>query len=132
MRGQPPRVLIDGFLGLTYHENPGAAFGMLAGFGWGRWFLTIFNSLVLLGIIWYYNRLPFERRYWFMRVPLILMFVGGLGNLVDRVHLGVVRDMLEFLFMNFAIFNMADVYITSGTVALMFVCLFIVKDFPFP
>jgi len=132
LMNQPPRVLVSGFLRLTYFENSGAAFGFLAGAGWGRWFLTIFNIVVLLGLLWYYNKLPLERKFWLMRVPLILIFAGGIGNLFDRIYLGVVRDMLEFLFINFAIFNLADVWVVVGVFSLLFVVLFVIRDFPFP
>ncbi|MCL2577498.1 MAG: signal peptidase II [Defluviitaleaceae bacterium] len=132
LHGHEVRVLVPGVLGLTYHQNPGAFFGFMAGFGGARWVLACLKVIVLCGLAWYYGRLPFEKRFWFMRLPILLIFIGGLGNLIDRVSLGIVRDMLDFLFMNFAVFNLADVYVTVGVFSLMFVGLFIVKDFPFP
>lgn len=139
--GQPPRVLIPGVLGLTYHENPGAFFGFLGNFGGARWLLAALKTVILVGLAWYYALLPRKRKMWFMRVPIILIFVGGLGNLVDRLFTGwllestgtgIVRDMLEFLFMRFAIFNLADVYVTVGVFSLLIVGLFIIKDIPVP
>jgi len=132
LQGQAARVLVPGVLGLTYHENPGAFFGFLGGVDGARWILAVLKIVILGGLVWYYGRLPLEKRFWFMRVPILLIFAGGLGNLFDRIAFGFVRDMLDFLFMNFAIFNLADVYVTAGVFALMFVTLFIVKDFPFP
>lgn len=129
--GQPNRVLIQGVLGLTYHENRGAFFGFLASFGGARVLLAVLKYIILCGLLWYYNSLSLEKKFWFMRVPIILIFIGGVGNLIDRVALGYVRDMLVFLFIDFAIFNLADVYVTIGVFALMFVGLFVVKDFPF-
>ena len=126
-----PRTLIPGFLGLRYLENPGAAFGFLAGTDSGRWILTTLNLVILGGLLWYYNRLPLEKRLWWMRVPIIFVVAGGIGNLIDRIALGIVRDMLEFQFISFPIFNLADVYVTGGVFALIFVVLFIVKDVPF-
>ncbi|MCL1862638.1 MAG: signal peptidase II [Defluviitaleaceae bacterium] len=131
LQGQPRRVLIEGVLGLAYFENPGAFFGIFGGLN-ARWILAGLKAVILCGIGWYYWWLPLENKMWFIRVPLILVFVGGLGNLVDRVALGVVRDMLEFLFINFAIFNLADVYVTVGVFSLFFVGIFIIKDFPTP
>ena len=130
--GQPACVLIPGVLGLSYYENPGAFFGFLGGLDAARWLLSALKIAILGGILWYYNRLPLQKRLWLIRVPLILIFVGGLGNLIDRVTLGIVRDMLEFLFVRFAIFNLADVYVTVGVFSLIFIGLFIVKDFPAP
>lgn len=130
LAGQDARILIPGVLGLTYFENSGAFFGFLGGLAFSQWLLSGLKVLILCGLLWYYSRLPLQRRFWFLRVPLALVFAGGLGNLVDRVWLGIVRDMFEFLFMRFAIFNLADVYVTVGVFALLFVTLFVVKDFP--
>ena len=130
LMGQPPRVLVPGFLGLTYHENPGAAFGFLAGAAQGRVFLTIFSILLMAAILAYYHILPNEKRFLFLRIPLILIFAGGTGNLIDRITLGAVRDMLAFLFINFPIFNLADVYVTAGAFSFVFAVLLVVKDAP--
>ena len=130
LQNQPPRDLVPGLLGLTYLENPGAAFGLFAGFAWGRLVLTIVPMLLMIGILWYYNRIPNEKRFWFIRVPLILIFAGGVGNLADRLVRGAVRDMLEFLFIDFPVFNLADVYVTVGAFGFIFVTLFVVKDAP--
>ena len=130
LQNQPPRDLVSGFLGLTYLENPGAAFGLLGGFAWGRPVLSIVAIILMIGLLWFYNRLPDEKRFWFVRVPIIMVFAGGVGNLVDRLTLGVVRDMLEFLFITFPIFNLADVYVTFGALSFCFIALFVVKDIP--
>jgi signal peptidase II len=126
--GQPDRVLINGFLGLTFTRNTGAAFGLGAGHEWSRWVLTVVKIILMGGLLWFYNRLPLEKRSWFMRVPLILIFAGGMGNLYDRVLFGYVRDMLAFLFIDFPIFNLADVYVVTGVFLGAFVMLFVVKD----
>ena len=130
LQNQPPRDLVSGLLGLTYLENPGAAFGLFAGAAWGRLVLSIVSIMLMVGILWYYHRIPGEKRFWFVRIPLILIFAGGVGNLADRLTLGAVRDMLEFLFVNFPIFNLADVYVTVGAFSFCFVALFVVKDIP--
>lgn len=133
LQSQPDRALIDGFLGLTYTRNFGAFFGFLSGFGGAQVLLSVLKIVILGGLLWYYARLPREKKFWLMRVPLILIFTGGAGNLYDRLRFGYVRDMLDFTFWeSFAIFNLADVYVTAGVFALIIVGLFIVKDFPFP
>jgi signal peptidase II len=126
-----PRVLIEGFLGLRYHRNSGVAFGFLANWDYGRWVIVIVNVLMMGALIWYYAKLPHQRRYWLLRVPMILIVAGGFGNIIDRVWLGYVRDMLEFLFINFAIFNLADVFIVAGVFSAAFVLLFVIKDAPY-
>jgi len=129
LQGQAARTLVPGFLGLTYTRNTGAAFGFLANAEWGRWVLTIVKIILMGGLIWFYHRLPLEKRFWLIRIPVILIFAGGVGNLFDRVMFGYVRDMLAFLFANFPIFNLADVYVVAGCLFGAFIMLFVVKDF---
>ena len=128
---QPPGEVIPGFLGVTFLENPGAAFGLFAGMAWARVFLSAVSIILMICLIWYYSRIPMEKRFWLIRVPIILIFAGGMGNLFDRLTLGAVRDMLQFMFINFAVFNLADVYVTIGTFSLIFITIFIVKDAPY-
>jgi len=125
------QILIPRFLGLTYHRNTGAAFGFLSGFDSGRWILTIVKIIIISGLLWFYNKIPrADNQYWCIRLPIILIIAGGLGNLVDRIMFGYVRDMLAFQFVNFPIFNLADIYVVVGCIAGIIVMLFVVKDFP--
>lgn len=57
-------------------------------------------------------------------VPAVLVLSGGLGNLIDRIAFGYVTDMFRTLFMNFAVFNVADICITVGAVWLAVYVLF--------
>jgi len=132
LAGNAPRTLINGVLGLTYFHNTGAAFGFLGGADWGRWVLTVLVLGLLAVVGWYYFKLPNERRMWLVRVPLLLIFGGGVGNLIDRVRLGYVVDMIEFLFMRFAIFNLADVFVTVGAFAAVAAMIYLGKDAPWP
>ncbi|MCL1843903.1 MAG: signal peptidase II [Defluviitaleaceae bacterium] len=129
--GRYEETLVRGLLGLTYVRNHGAFFGFLRNFRFARELLTVLKVVILGVLLWYYHRLPLEKKIWFVRVPIILIVAGGVGNLYDRFRLGYVRDMLDFIFwQNFAIFNLADVYVTIGAFSLAFVVLFVVKDFP--
>ncbi|MCL2203627.1 MAG: signal peptidase II [Defluviitaleaceae bacterium] len=132
LAGQPRRAVVDGVLGLTYFHNRGAAFGLLSDREWGRWVITVLVIVLLAGVAWYYGRLPTERKLWWVRAPLILIFAGGLGNLIDRFRLGYVVDMLEFLFVNFAIFNLADVFVTVGAFSMVLVVMLMGKKAPWP
>ena len=133
LQGAPSRVFIDGVLRLTYLENRGAAFGFLAGFDGARILFTVVKIVLLLAIVAYYFWLPRDdKRLWAVRIPLAAVFAGGVGNLIDRVRLGFVVDMLAFEFVDFPVFNLADVFVTGGVFILAFVMLFVVKDVPFP
>jgi signal peptidase II len=125
LKGAPGRDVIGGFLGLTYVENQGAAFGMFQG---GRWFFVAVTIAVLAGVAVYYIKLPRTPVYWAVRVPLIFVFAGAVGNFIDRVRQGFVVDMFEFLFISFPVFNVADICLVAGTIVLAFMFLFVIKE----
>ena len=104
-------VLIPGILRLNYTENRGFSLGLFD----GAMLPAILISLVIFaGLAAVLIRLP---RTSPLRVPLICMCAGALGNLIDRVFLGYVRDMFELLFVRFYVFNPADMYVTLGAAA---------------
>jgi len=130
LQGQPERPLIQGFLHLTYLENTGAAFGFLSGFGGAQWLFTIVKLIILGLAVAYFAKLPNEPRFMLLRVPLLLIIAGGIGNLIDRVRLGFVIDMFVFRFIEFPVFNVADSYVTVGVLLFAIMALFVVKDAP--
>ena len=130
MQGQPDRTLIPGVVHLTYLENTGAAFGFLAGFGGAQILLAVFKIVVMAAAIMYYLILPYKTRFLFLRIPLMLIIAGGMGNLIDRVLHGFVVDMIAFSFFNFPVFNLADIYVTVGVFCFAAAVTFIVKDAP--
>ena len=60
---------------------------------------------------------------------IVCIYAGGLGNMIDRLRLGYVVDMIEVEFMNFAVFNVADCFITCGCILLMLHLIFCNKEF---
>lgn len=107
-------TLIDGFLDLTYSENTGMGFGLGQNSTLG---ITIMTAILIVAILGYLIFFKKEKAY--IRIPLIMVAAGGIGNLVDRTQLGYVRDFFEFTFMDFAIFNIADVFVTVGAIVLI-------------
>lgn len=106
------RPLIPGVLHITYIKNFGAVFGIMSGFGALRWILLIlllaFTALMVFAFIKGYFRTGF------VKVSGALLLAGLLGNGIDRAIYGYVPDIFEFEFMNFAIFNLADVLVLVG------------------
>lgn len=102
-------TIIPGVLGLRYLENTGAAFSVL----WGKQlFLIIITGIALLALfVFLLFRRPQSKLAY---TALLLLFAGGMGNFIDRVVNRYVVDFLEFLFMNFAVFNFADICIVAG------------------
>lgn len=96
---------------LTYYRNPGAAFNVLP---YRTGFFIAIALVVLLVIIYYYNKIPADKPY--ARIALILEFGGVLGNLVDRMLEGYVIDFLDFRI--WPVFNIADTAIVIGVILL--------------
>ena len=113
---------LPGVFHLTHLHNTGAAFSMLEG---GRWFFALICAAGMILVIVLIKKKVIEAPFelW----CLAAIFGGGVGNLVDRIRLGYVVDMFEVEFMNFAVFNVADIFITCGAVALFVYVLFFDK-----
>jgi signal peptidase II len=109
-------AVIPGFFDLTHVQNPGGAFGFLAGMSAEvRSLLFIAVSLVAAGLILYfYWQTPLGHR--FLSVGLALIFGGAVGNLVDRMRFGIVVDFLDVYAgtLHWPAFNVADSAITIG------------------
>lgn len=103
------KAFIDGFLGWQYVRNTGAAFGS---FSDNTLLLTVFTAVfILAGIV---ALLSGKIKNKFYRVCAVMVIAGGLGNLIDRIFRGFVIDYIEVQFMNFAVFNFADILVTCG------------------
>lgn len=116
--GYGSRPLIPGVVQMIYVENRGAAFGLLQNARWlfiAATVIAIAFAVVAYAKGWIYGE--------FGQWAVMLVVAGALGNLIDRVRQGYVVDMFEFLFVNFAIFNVADMFVTTGGVL---VCIYLV------
>ena len=105
---------IPNLVSLTYLQNRGAAFSMLQD---QQWFFAVITLVVMAGAIWYLHK-HIEDSLWIV-FGLVLIIAGGLGNFIDRIGQGFVVDMFHLDFVNFAIFNVADSYLTVGVIVLM-------------
>lgn len=114
LKGSEPFEFIRGVVRFTYSENTGMAFSMFSG---ARRVFVALTVVVCVGILWYLfsNRCRSLWLYWSLGV----VCAGGLGNLIDRVLYGYVVDFIEPVFINFAIFNIADCAVTLGAVSLI-------------
>ena len=110
---------------LTYVQNKGAAFSILENQQW--LFITI-TIISLIIIVYYFLKLYGTAEYKYLKISLILIASGALGNLVDRIRLGYVIDFFDFRLINFAIFNVADICVVVGAFLMGFLFLFIYKD----
>ena len=116
---------IPGVINLTYVQNTGAAFSVFQGMQW--LFALIFVAFTVLILVEYFKKpLPFTP---FERWCIAAIYGGGLGNMIDRVRLGYVVDMIETQFIRFPVFNVADCFITCGCILLIAHLIFFNKQF---
>lgn len=109
--------LIPNILSFTYTQNTGVAFGLIDN---NLIFVILFN-IVILGIIIKFLKENNENIGFVVLVSLILILSGGVGNLIDRLLRGYVVDFIKLEFINFPIFNLADISVTVGVFILVVV-----------
>jgi len=118
-------AVLPGVVGLTYVRNFGAAFSSFQGM---QWLFALIFILFTVAVIWEYRKkaMPFTP---FERWCIAAVYGGGLGNMIDRIRLGYVVDMIETQFIEFPVFNVADCFITCGCIALIAHLIFCNKEF---
>ena len=116
---------IPGLFHLTYVQNTGAAFSSFEG---ATWLFVLVFAVLTVGIFYEYFKkpLPFTT---LERWLIAAVYGGGIGNMIDRLRFGFVVDMIAVDFMEFAVFNVADCFITCGCIALMVSLVFFNKKF---
>ena len=123
LRGQVE--VIPGLFHLTYVRNTGAAFSIFQGMQWlFALIFLVFTALVIWDLV--KKAMPFTK---LERWLIVCIYAGGLGNMIDRLRLGYVVDMIEVEFMNFPVFNVADCFITCGCILLLIHLFLFNKEF---
>ena len=125
LKGQNPVTLIPDVFQLLYVENRGAAFGILQN---RQWIFLIITVIVLAALIWALPKIPQERH--FLPLTLCLSFVGAgaVGNMIDRIFRGYVVDFFYFKLIDFPVFNVADIYVTTAAIILIVLIVFLYKE----
>ena len=117
--------VIPGLFHLTYVQNTGAAFSSFQG---QQWLFIVVFAVLTVAVIWEFStrKMGFSN---FERWCIAAIYAGGLGNMIDRVRMGYVVDMIETTFIEFPVFNVADCFITCGCIALMVHLILFNKEF---
>ena len=115
-----PVVVIPGFFDLINIRNRGAAFGMMQG---GKWFFLAITGIACAAMLYFLIK-ERKRLHFMMTFSIALLLSGAIGNLIDRVALGYVRDMIYVALIDFAVFNVADMAVTVGCCLLVLDLLF--------
>lgn len=115
------KQLIPGIIELTNLRNSGAAWSIFEGQQTFFTIITVVAIIVIGYFIWLYRKnIP-------MLIGLSLIMAGTIGNFIDRLRQGYVVDMFETTFINFPIFNIADMCLTIGVIWLI-ICILKEKD----
>lgn len=107
--------IIKGVISFTAVQNSGAGFGIFANHTTALTVVSVICAIILFVFIFY----SYPRRNLWLRSALILILAGAIGNIIDRIALGYVRDYIYFELINFAVFNFADSCLTVGTIVLI-------------
>lgn len=99
-------------LQFTYVQNTGAAFSLLEEHTWVLTLISL-GASILLAVLLLKKVFPHP----FAMTCLSVVLAGAVGNLIDRAFLGYVTDMFQTLFINFAVFNVADICVVCGGIA---------------
>lgn len=112
-------TVIPGLFGLTYIRNTGAAFSSFSG---GAAVLAVVSLVmtVVIAVAICRSWLKHPAGQWILAV----IMAGAFGNFIDRAFLGYVTDMIDTLFMEFAIYNFADICVVLGAIAMAVYILF--------
>lgn len=130
LKNQAAYNLINGILEFNYLENRGAAFGVLQ----NQKYFFVFVALIFIGVIVFVLiKVPTQKKYYSLNILLVMIAAGAVGNMIDRVQYDYVVDFIYLVCIQFPIFNVADIYVTTATVILVFQILFVYKtnDFNF-
>ena len=99
----------------TYLENRGAAFGILQD---KRIFFIILTLAIVFALIYYFLK-NYKTNPKVLNIALAMIISGAIGNFYDRLFQGYVVDFIEFAFVNFPVFNIADIFVTIGSILLI-------------
>ncbi|PID81309.1 MAG: signal peptidase II [Clostridiales bacterium] len=108
--------IVQNVLHLTYSENTGAAFSMLRD---RQLLLIVISGLAMVGFVVYLFKWSQRPGQHWQKLCFAFIIGGGIANLIDRIRLSYVVDMIDFRLINFAIFNIADSFITVGAIGLL-------------
>ncbi|MFI3237504.1 MAG: signal peptidase II [Lachnospiraceae bacterium] len=121
LKGGDPFVILEGIFEFRYHENEGAAWGMLQG---AQGIFFVLTSVFTIIVIYEIKRLWCNMRYLPFILNLVLVLSGAIGNFIDRLSFQYVRDFIYVKAINFPIFNIADSYITISVAILILMTFF--------
>ncbi len=120
-------TFIEGIMDFTFVRNFGAAFGILQG---AKWVFVVMTVAIAIGSLVAFKKLPKDKGNNLLRLSLIMILGGAIGNCIDRLLRGFVVDFFATTFINYPVFNVADIFVVAGAFLMAFTVLFVIKDEP--
>lgn len=117
--------VINKVFGLYYVENKGISFSMLSS---KMSLIIIITMIIMLLMVFVLIRTPKTSYFMPFSIVLAVIIGGATGNMLDRILRGYVVDFIMLDFINFPIFNVADIFVTLGLIILVFLIIFKYKD----
>lgn len=108
-------TFIPGFMDFTHVQNTGAAFSLFSN---ATWVLTLLSSIMAVVVIFLLFKYKDKLNSRLFNIAMVFIAGGAIGNIIDRISQSYVTDMLQFTFVDFAIFNVADSFVCIGAVLL--------------
>ena len=115
------RTVIKNILSFTYIQNRGMAWGMLQG---KRIIFVALTIIILFLCFAIYSNIADKAKYRLLRANMIILISGALGNMLDRIKLGYVIDFFEVKFIDFPVFNVADIYVVVSMIMIFILIMF--------
>lgn len=119
LAGKSGIEIIPNILEFYYTTNNGAAFSSFA----GRRLLLIVMPIIMMVVLVVFLRKT-KNKSFIIKLTVLMIIAGGIGNLIDRIAYGYVVDFINFTFIEFPIFNVADIFVTVGGVILVVYLIF--------
>ena len=114
------KLVLKGVLGWEYVQNTGAAFGSFAN---NTVILAVITGIIIIIGIAAIIAKKIQNK--FLLTAAVMVISGGIGNLIDRIFKGYVTDFIKVLFIDFPVFNFADILVTCGSFLLL---IYLVRD----
>ncbi len=125
LKNAPAVPLISDVFELSYLENHGAAFGIMQG---QKVFFICMTAVAFFILVYLMFCIPWERHYVYLHLTLLLLASGAVGNFNDRCLHGYVIDFFYFKWIDFPVFNVADIYVTVAAALLLISFTFYYKE----
>lgn len=109
-------IIIKNILNFTYVENRGIAFGMFSG---KTTMFAVISIVVVIIVLLLLYKMPQSKKSRFLKLGVAFVVSGALGNMADRLIRGYVVDFIDVEFLNFPVFNIADIAVCVGAALIL-------------